>query len=331
MKTVSIALVISVLAALCPTGFAETSITITGIQVGPSDTIVIAWPSESGRWYRLEQTTNLVSTAFETVFPSTDATPPTNFYTNTVSGTGACFYRIIGDTADLNQTDRGTSGNDTQIVIGTANRDRIVQFGYAGDDTQYASGLDQDDWIEQDGGTGNDTQTARGGGGNDTIFQMGGSGNNVLTSDSGTGDDRVWQYGGNGYDRIVSTGGDGNDVLYANGGDGNDYFNIDAGAGTDDVLIYGGAGNDNIAYNVSAGNDRVYIDGGVDNDTLTVNVGSEDNFRLVDAVGNIMYQSGTGGNVITVVNVENGTVVGPLGETLFEWPTSGFTGRSIKR
>jgi len=69
---------------------------------------------------------------------------------------------------------------------------------------------------------------------------------------------------------------------------------------------------------VSAGNDVAYIDGGEDADTLTINA-NDQNFAVYAAQGNLMYQSGTGGSVITVVNVEHGTVVAPGGTTLYSW------------
>lgn len=220
-------------------------------------------------------------------------------------------------TSGSGNINRGTSGDDTQIFVGTADNDIAYQYGFGGNDTQYASGLEGDDYLYQDGGADNDTMSAMGGGGNDTIFQTAGDGNNIMAADGASGDDNIRQSSGSGNDRITSTGGEGNDALYLNSGEGDDAFNIHGGAGNDTVSVGAGAGNDNITFFVSAGTDEVYIDGGTGDDTLTVNVGSENNFTIVGATGAVIYQSGTGGNRIQVSNIEHINVIGPDGQSLF--------------
>jgi Ca2+-binding RTX toxin-like protein len=74
----------------------------------------------------------------------------------------------------------GTEGNDSQIHVGTASDEMILQIGLGGNDTQYATGLAGNDYIYQDGADGNNSQTARGGAGDDQIFQYEGAGNGKI-------------------------------------------------------------------------------------------------------------------------------------------------------
>ena len=319
MKTYDTTPMMVALVALCSAAYAETNITITGIWMGPSNAVIVRWPSETGRWYRLEQTANLPSGSFDTLFPTTDATSPINLYTNTTCAFTTCFFRVISDKADFTRHDWGTDGSDTQIFIGTTNRDRIVQFGYGSNDMQYASGLDQDDWIEQDGGEGDDVITATGGAGMDLIFQTTGSGSNILSAIGGTDDDRIIQIGGSGVDNLIADGGDGSDNLTVESNDGGDRVQIAGGAGSDTVVVRTGAGSDDIIYQMTQGNDVVYLDGGVDGDTLIVSVGENKDFLLNDGAGNTQYASGTGDTVITIINIEHGQVIASDETIMYEW------------
>ena len=93
---------------------------------------------------------------------------------------------------------------------------------------------------------------------------------------------------------------------------------IHAGVGDDVITVCAGADDDDITYTVSVGEDRARIDGGSGNDNLRVTIGDDTNYSIVDGTGNTMYQSGTGGSVITVVDVERGQVI--VGTTvLYEW------------
>ena len=318
MKTHDIALMLLVLIALCSTSYAETNITITGILMGPSNAVVVRWPSETGRWYRLEQTTNLRTGSFDTVYPSTDATSPTNLYTNTTSLSGACFYRVIGDTADSNRTDYGTSGDDFLAAFGTTNRDRIVQFGYDGDDSQYVNGNERDDWIEQYGGDGADTMTTEGGSGNDCIFQEGDTGPDNMSATGADGDDTIRQQGDAGDDILYVSAGSGSDLVIQDGGNGSDVLVTHTQDGDDMVYEYGGVGSDSFTNTVSAGFDIVVIDGGPDSDTATIFANNQ-SFVLKDAAGNVLYQTGTVATVITVIDVEHGQVKAPDETILYSW------------
>jgi hypothetical protein len=51
-------------------------------------------------------------------------------------------------------------------------------------------------------------------------------------------------------------------------------------------------------------------------DTLAVNANNQ-NFTVLNAQGQVLYQQGTGGSVITVRHVECIKVIGPNSEVLF--------------
>ncbi|MEI6516972.1 MAG: thrombospondin type 3 repeat-containing protein [bacterium] len=57
--------------------------------------VVVRWASASNRVYRLDRSTNLVGSAWETLSPSILALPPMNVYTDEVAkGHGPYFYRV---------------------------------------------------------------------------------------------------------------------------------------------------------------------------------------------------------------------------------------------
>ena len=94
------------------------------------------------------------------------------------------------------------------------------------------------------------------------------------------------------------------------GGDGDDRLRVDAGEGDDVVRIEAGPGTDTITYDVSSGQDTAYIEGGSGVDTLTINRGVQ-NFTVFDQNGNILYKYGDGGTMITVVGIEQISIVAP--------------------
>ena len=221
-------------------------------------------------------------------------------------------------TFDNYQTDVGVPGPNTQIIFGTEGRDRFVQYGGNADDTQFIESGAANDWLEQYGGGGNDCLLAEGGTGNDYIYQDGGSGNDIVKSATGWGDDYVIQMGGAGDDELEVLASDGNDVIRIVGGDGNDSIYTNPGIGTNSISIDAGTGNDAIIYEVNPGPDIAFIDGGEGTDTLTIKQNGN-SFRLENDLGQVLYQTGTGGTIITVKNMEHITVKDINGNTIFQW------------
>jgi hypothetical protein len=106
------------------------------------------------------------------------------------------------------------------------------------------------------------------------------------------------------------------------GGDGNDFILIDAGAGNDFVDVNGGIDTNSIAINAGPGSDTIWywirdfdeyrqidsteIDGGEGVDTMTIRHYYAQNpvYRIVDGSGSTIYETGSGGSVITVRNLE---------------------------
>ena len=225
----------------------------------------------------------------------------------------------------------GSDGDDTQITLGTPDADTILQYGLAGNDTLYIAGQQHNDRLEQDGGDGHDGMSIQGGLGDDQISQRGGNGDDTQFIGGGGGDDWGYQDGGAGGDNLYLSGDIGNDYLYQTGGTGDDSLRVDAGVDNDLVRINGESGNDAITYSVSNGDDQAFIDGGTGSDTVTINGGLQ-SFTVLDDQGQVLYQRGTGGSVITVRNAECLQVLGPDGEVLYEkgctyWgPSLGGTG-----
>jgi Ca2+-binding RTX toxin-like protein len=210
----------------------------------------------------------------------------------------------------------GTLGDDNQVQAGTVNPDVIGQFGFSGNDVQYASGGSGDDVIIQNGGSGDDNLTVRAGDGNDFILQEPGYGDNYASSEGGPGNDTIAQFGKRGNDNLNAIGGEGNDFIMISARDGNDTVRVDGGVGDDNITINAGAGNDIITYDVSPGYDTTYIDGGTGTDTLTINSKGQ-NFTIYDGASNVFFAAGTGGSKITVVNVEQTTVLDSNGKVLY--------------
>ncbi len=214
-------------------------------------------------------------------------------------------------------TQIGTSGDDTQIQLGTPNNDVILQFGFGGNDTQYSSAADGNDVTIQNGGSGRDSITVRAGSGNDYVVQEGGTEDDVLSAEGGLGNDTLILVGGSQNDTLTASGGEDNDNIVVKAGEGNDIITVDAGIGDDKVDVDGGPGNDNITYGVSQGLDTIRVDGGADLDSLIINSLAH-SLMLFDALGQAIYQVGSGGSSITVVNVEQITVLGSGGAVLYK-------------
>ncbi len=297
---------------------AQSEFAISGIRRAGTNAVEIAWPSQSNRWYRLERTTNLLTGAWETVFPSALATVPTNTYGVTPGVSAPVFWRVIGDTAGAYFRDNGTIGDDVLVTLGTTNRDWIAQYGLAGNDTLYAEGNADDDWIEQYGDDGNDYLDTIGGIGGDFIGQFGGDGSDRVFADGGSGNDRIVQRGGQGDDSLEGWGGSGNDCVDIAADEGNDAITIKVGDGDDRCVVAAGPGVDEILFTVGAGNDNAIIDGGLGEDTLTI-LSNNQSFTVYDGEGHILYQKGVGGSSITVRNVEHGTILGDDANPVFTW------------
>jgi uncharacterized repeat protein (TIGR02543 family) len=202
--------------------------------------------------------------------------------------------------------------------FGTTGRDRVVQYGGTVNDTIYVESGAGNDWIEQYGGAGDDGMLAESGTENDYIMQVGGDGKDNVKCSLGFGDDWSYQYGGKGDDNIEALGGDGNDTIFIDGGEGNDTIYAKPDAQNYFVAINGGAGNDAVTYEVCTGTDSAFIDGGTGTDTFTVKENGNQ-FILKDGSGNILYDHGSGGTTITVVNLEQITVKDINGNTIYSW------------
>ncbi len=226
-------------------------------------------------------------------------------------------YSINVIVYDNYQTIEPVVGETTQVTLGTAGKDMIVQYAGEGDFSQYSTGAENGDWLEQYGGTGNDNQNALAGSGNDYVFQDGGDGNDGLNANGGLDNDWIVQFGGAGDDTISVNGEEGDDFIVVFGETGNDTISVDGGGGNDIVRIFGGPGDDIITYTISDGQDDALIDGGSGYDTLTINAGDKIS-TVFDQQGTVIYTSGEGGTVTRVKCIEHITVLGPEGETLFD-------------
>jgi len=220
---------------------------------------------------------------------------------------------------DTFHTDVGLDTPNTLIYFGTANRDRVVQYGRVANDLLSVDMGAVDDWSEQYGGYGDDTMIAEAGSGNDFIRQDGGNGDDNLTASGGSNDDWVIQDGYTGNNTLNLLGGDGNDHLEQKGGYGNDFIRVASGSNNDTIAINGGDGNDTITYDVDPGTDTATIDGGDGTDTLTVN--NSDNLPILirDSTLHFIYGA-TGTTTISVTGIEQITVTGAGGTPAFTWP-----------
>jgi Ca2+-binding RTX toxin-like protein len=221
------------------------------------------------------------------------------------------------DRFDQYQTDIGGSEPNTQIFFGTEGHGRSVQYGGNADDTQFVESGAGNDWIEQYAGGGNDRQLAESGTENDYILQDGGPGNDIIKIQAGGGNDSCVQIGGPGDDTIEAIGGDGNDTIRIEGGDGNDSIYANPGTGTDSTSIDAGADNDAIIYEVNPDPDIAFIDGGEGADALTIKQNGNP-IRIENGDGQVIFQTGTGGTVITATNIEHITALDTNAQTIFQ-------------
>jgi Ca2+-binding RTX toxin-like protein len=153
--------------------------------------------------------------------------------------------------------------------------------------------------------------------GKDRIVQYGGSADDALSVDSGAGNDWAEQYGESGVDTMAADTGTGSDYIYQEGGAGNDAIRATPGEGNDTVIINAGTGDDTITYDVGIGTDTASIDGGAGTDTLIMNQNWQP-VLIQDDRGNVIYQTGSDGTTITVVNVEQIIVLDDEGNVV--WP-----------
>jgi hypothetical protein len=218
---------------------------------------------------------------------------------------------------DHYQTNIGGDTPNTQIIFGTEAMDRFVQYGGDAEDTQYVESGAGSDWIEQYGGCGDDGQLAEGGTDNDYIYQNGGSGNDTIKIAAGWGDDNCIQTGGTGDDTMEAISSNGNDTIYIEGGQGNDSIYVNPGVGNDIISIDSGANDDTMTYEVNPEVDMAFIDGSHDIDTLTIRQNGN-SFRIENSIGEIICQNGSGGTVITVIDIELIKVLDIGGQVIFQ-------------
>ena len=129
---------------------AQTAIQFTAIRALASNQVELVWSSDTNRLFAIERTTDPGDwdNALCVAIPEPSAQFASNRWTGTMDATPG-FFRLLAspplDPSVVSHTNLGTPTNDTQIVIGTANRDYVMQFGYEGEDTQYASTGDGND------------------------------------------------------------------------------------------------------------------------------------------------------------------------------------------
>jgi hypothetical protein len=203
-----------------------------------------------------------------------------------------------------NDTITGTSFDD--LILGNPGRD--ILNGGAGNDTIY--GGKDDDTINTAGGD----NLILGNLGDDLILAL--VGNNIIyggqNNDSisgGTGNNQI--FGNLGNDGLVS----GNGSDYIHGGQGDDTIlanRSEFGTGGNDTLL-GGQGNDSIVG--GSGNSTLYGNDG--DDTITPGTGTS----YVDA--------GDGNDLIFVRSTGADTLIGGLGDDIFEVPSEGIGPNTI--
>lgn len=300
---------------------AQTTIQFTAVHALPANQVKLAWSSDTHRWYIIESGLDLVRSFddFDVGLPELAASPEKNTHTVRVEDSTCRFYRIVATLPvgpyDSTHTNGGTVGDDTQIQIGTASADMIVQSGVGGSDTQYASGSGSNDWMEQRGGIGMDSQHALGGSGDDSLCQDGGKGNDTIYADGDDGDDWIIQKGGEDGDQLGVFGDMGNDSIWQNGGEGGDAIRVDGGYDDDTVHMLGGDGNDTLSYTVSEGSDTAMIDGGNDTDVLNVHYAIIHTFAIRLPDGTDLFAVGVPDTIITVMGLEAIYTVDPEGTT----------------
>jgi hypothetical protein len=217
----------------------------------------------------------------------------------------------------------GTSGNDTQVQIGTINkRSVIIQFGFSGNDGQLVRG-DGNNVFLQNGGNGNDTITAYTDDGSDFTIQDGGVGNDeMLVERLGEGNNTIVQNGGSGDDKIFDFFSNEKDNITIIGGEGKDTIGVDLRRNGPSLRIDGGAGDDSLSVwplgvwsNVSK---VLQVDGGSGNDSFTIDYANGFTFQIISANGSLLYKNGDGGFTFAVVNVEQITVIDALDNVIWK-------------
>ena len=134
---------------------------------------------------------------------------------------------------------------------------------------------------------------------------------------AGIGDKIFIQIGGQGANTMSAIGGDGNNIIEQYGGAGNNTMEAKGGKSDDNILIVGGLGNDVITYHCTAGSDIVHLYGGGGDNSLTMNKQGQ-NLTLLDSTGNTLFSVGTGGTIITIIDVLHIKVIGDTGTVIFQ-------------
>jgi len=216
------------------------------------------------------------------------------------------------------------TGNIAQIRMGTDGKDLITQYGGTGNVTQIASGNPGDDWILQVTGGTTVKQSASAGSGNDTIYQFAQSSGSATQNILGgtTGAQTFFQVGGQGANKMTvsDASNTGSAHIEQYGGPAGNTMTIMGSEGDDTIAFYGGAGNDVMTYTLTPGNDTGLIHGDAGDNTLTINPGIQSDYAIKDSNGSVLYDSGTGGAVITVLNMQHITVIDVNGNTVWSAP-----------
>jgi Ca2+-binding RTX toxin-like protein len=221
-------------------------------------------------------------------------------------GPGTTSQFISGTGGEKTYVQVGGASPNTQIAFGSTGSDRIIQYGGASADLMSGEGREGNDLIEQYGGDGVDTMVIEGGTGNDTVYQSGGDGSDSMVANGGSNDDVINQRGGAGDDTMGALCGEGNDYIHQSGEDGNDILRVSSGyLENDTIFIDGGKGNDAVTIYMYPGADTVDVNGGegIDRMAITHRLAA-DPYRIVDDAGSTIYETGSGGSVITVRNME---------------------------
>lgn len=296
--------VAALVSALVSMAVADTNVQITALALLHTNTVRLSW-TDNGSSFCCTDTTAAAQCRFYRVAAIGEAT--NRFYVveqcDDLRQPFSPFTMVLGNWNGSNTTQEGTAQDDSLIFFGTAGPDHVIQPGYDGNDSLYASGDDGDDIIEQEGGAGTNTFNVSAGTGSDWIRQIGGPNDDNMYIDAGDGNDWIYQSGGDGNDIFSAYGGHGNDTILISGGDGNDTIRCDGGDGNDVITVLAGSGDDTITYDCSDGQDTVLIDGGPGTDSLTINRNSH-SYKVLDAQGNVLHHVGSGGAVITVLNIE---------------------------
>ncbi len=207
-----------------------------------------------------------------------------------------------------------------QTEFGDERNNMIAEYGGPGNITQYADGAAGNDWLLQVGGDKKSNQTASAGDGNDIIYQYGGKGDCAQYATGGdNGNKQIIQVGGQGANQMTISGGiSGNNTIQQYGGSGNNWMQVNGGINDDVIEMYGGNLNNTMIYDITAGNDMVTIMGGGCYNALTINKNLQ-NFALKDYQGRVLFQSGAGGSIITVTNLQRITVIGDAGKPIYTY------------